>query len=112
MTTLKRTENSSRTNVFIDLIEDASGASAESITVTKKQREGFDTSYEVAVDGQVIGWVMGSLSKNFRPYGKTLQVRLNDSIKWSTQTIEESKATGSKPSRLEAIYSLVNGFYA
>jgi hypothetical protein len=107
-TSLKRTEQASRTNAYIDMIEDATNTTADNITVTKES----ERQYRVTVNGQVIGWVAGQVARNYKPFGSTLQVRLADSVKWSIQIVGESEAKKtSARSRIEAVHSLVKNFY-
>ena len=107
-TSLKRTEQPSRTNAYIGMIEDAADTTADKVTIVKES----ERNYRVTVDGKVIGWVSGRVGSNYRPYGSMLQVRLRDSVKWSTQTVRGAKAKGtSARSRVEAIHSLVQDFF-
>lgn len=112
MITLKRTEQASRTNSYVSLIEDVANVSAEAVTMMKRECDGFKTCYDIAINGEVIGSVFSNVGTNYRPFGSTLQVRLNDTTKWFTQTTQdgEPRKTSSR-SRVEAIYSLVNNFY-
>jgi len=110
--TLKRNAKPSRTNAYIDLIEDITNVTADEVTVTK-QNDKRGTRYEVAVAGQTIGWVFGKVGSNFRAYGPRLQVQLRDSVKWSSQTITDSAPVRtSSRNRIEAVYSLVNRHYS
>jgi len=106
-TSLKRTEQPSRTNAYIGLIEDIANTTADKVTITKES----ERNYRITVNGQVIGWVSGQIASNYRPYGSTLHVRLRDSVKWSTQTVKGAKAQRiSARNRVEAIYSLMLDF--
>ena len=109
MTTgLKRTQQPSRTNAYIDMIEDVAETTADNVTVIKES----EREYRVIVDGQVIGWVSGQIASNYKPYGSTLQVRLKDSVKWCIQTVKEAEGhRTSARSRIEAIYSLTRHFF-
>ena len=112
MITYKRTEQPTRTNAYIGLIEDSSDAAIEELTLTKRYTRHFDTCYEVAIRGEVIGFVMGKTGSNYRPYGNMLQVQLRDSVKWSVQLLGAStpRKTSAR-TRIEAIASLVREFY-
>ena len=112
-TTLKRHTKPSRTNAFIDLIEDITNATADEITVTKQHHDNDGNRYEVAVAGETIGWIFGKVGSNYRAHGPRLQVQLRDSVKWSTQTMTDSAPVkASSRSRIEAVYSLANRYYA
>jgi len=112
MITLKQTEQASHTNAYIGLIEDVANVSAEAVTMVKRECDGFKTCYDIAINGEVIGSVFSKIGSNYRPFGSTLQVRLNDTTKWFTQTVNEDKPQKtSSRSRIEVIYSLVNKFY-
>ena len=107
-TSLKRTEQPSRTNAYINMIEDVADTTADKVTIIKES----ERNYRVTVDGQVIGWVSGRVGRNYKPYGSTLQVQLRDSVKWSTQTVKEAKAQRtSARNRIEAIHSLIRDFF-
>ena len=110
-TTLKRHAKPSRTNAYIDLIEDLANTTADKVTVTKQQEGG--ARYEIAIAGKTIGWVFGKVGSNYRAYGPRLQVQLRDTVKWSIQTVTDSEPvrTGSR-TRIEAVYSLVNRYCA
>ena len=111
-TTLKRHAQLSRTNAFINLIEDLTNVDANDITITAQDADNYDTRYEVAVAGNTIGWVFGKTGSNFRAHGPRLQVRLRDSVKWSIQTVTDSAPSRvSSRTRIEAIFSLANRFY-
>jgi len=111
-TTLKRNAKPSRTNAYIDLIENMTNVTADEVTVTKQNDDNGRTRYEVAVAGQTIGWVSGKVGSNYRAHGPRLQVQLRDSVKWSTQTITDSAPVRtSSRTRIEAIFSLTNRFY-
>jgi len=107
MITLKRQAKPSRTNTYIDLIEDIANATADEVTLTKQDRKGFDTCYQVAVKGEIVGWVLGHTGANYRDAGPRLQVRLGDTVKWSTQSVGHAEARKtSARSRIEAVYNL------
>tara|TARA_B110000483_G_scaffold8214_1_gene9629 strand:+ start:320 stop:658 length:339 start_codon:yes stop_codon:yes gene_type:complete len=107
-TSLKRTEQPSRTNAYIDMIEDAANTTADNVTLTKET----EREYRVTVDGEVIGWVSGRVASNYKPFGSTLQVRLADSVKWAIRIVGESGVVNtSARSRIEAVHTLVRNFY-
>lgn len=107
-TSLKRTEQPSRTNSYISMIEELASTTADNVTLTKEA----ERDYRVTVDGQVIGWVSGGVGRNYKPFGSTLQVRLADSVKWATRIVGESevKKTSAR-TRIEAVHCLVKDFY-
>lgn len=103
-TPLKRTQQPSRTNAYIDMIEDVANTTADNVKVIKES----ERTYRVIVEGQDVGWVIGRIASNYKPYGSTLQVKLKDSVKWSIQTVKEAEAhKTSARSRIEAIHSLM-----